>query len=73
MPSLIDEPARIAAEGNNPKLIEEYIGYVSSGTDAVSIARAGEWVQYSTPELEGAVYVAVCLPAFSPQIVHRER
>ncbi len=35
-------------------------------------ARAGEWVQYSTPEPEGAVYVAVCLPAFSPQTVHRE-
>jgi hypothetical protein len=34
------------------------------------LARAGEWVRYSTPE--GAEYVAVCLPAFSPQTVHRD-
>ena len=33
---------------------------------------AGEWVRYSTPEGEGAEYVAVCLPAFSPETVHRE-
>jgi mannose-6-phosphate isomerase-like protein (cupin superfamily) len=31
-----------------------------------------EWVQYSTPEPDGAEYLAVCLPAFSPQIVHRD-
>jgi len=36
------------------------------------IARAGEWVQYSTPHVDGAEYLAVCLPAFSPQIVHRD-
>lgn len=36
------------------------------------VARRGEWVQYSTPEPEGAEYIAVCLPAFSPQLVHRE-
>jgi quercetin dioxygenase-like cupin family protein len=35
-------------------------------------ARPGEWVRYSTPEPGGAEYVAVCLPAFSPDIVHRE-
>jgi mannose-6-phosphate isomerase-like protein (cupin superfamily) len=34
--------------------------------------RAGEWVQYSTPDPEGAEYIAVCLPAFSPQTVHRD-
>jgi len=34
--------------------------------------RAGEWVQYSTPDAEGAEYVAVCLPAFSPGTVHRD-
>lgn len=33
---------------------------------------AGEWVQYSTPDPEGAEYIAVCLPAFSPQTVHRD-
>jgi mannose-6-phosphate isomerase-like protein (cupin superfamily) len=36
------------------------------------IAPRGEWVQYSTPGEEGAEYVAVCLPAFSPAIVHRD-
>jgi mannose-6-phosphate isomerase-like protein (cupin superfamily) len=35
------------------------------------IARAHEWVQYSTPHLDGAEYIAICLPAFSPEIVHR--
>ena len=34
------------------------------------IARGGEWVQYSTPE--GAEYIAICCPAFSPATVHRD-
>jgi quercetin dioxygenase-like cupin family protein len=37
------------------------------------ITHAGEWVQYSTPESDGAEYVAVCVPAFSPETVHRDR
>ena len=36
------------------------------------LARAGEWVRYSTPEPGGAAYVAVCLPAFAPDTVHRD-
>jgi ethanolamine utilization protein EutQ len=36
------------------------------------IAHAGEWVRYSTPGPDGARYVAVCLPAFSPHTVHRD-
>jgi mannose-6-phosphate isomerase-like protein (cupin superfamily) len=36
------------------------------------IAHAGQWVRYSTPEPEGAEYIAVCLPAFSPLNVHRD-
>ena len=36
------------------------------------LASRGEWVRYSTPGGEGAEYVAVCLPAFSPQTVHRD-
>jgi len=36
------------------------------------IAHAGEWVRYSTPE-GGAEYIAVCLPAFSMETVHRDR
>jgi len=34
--------------------------------------RAGEWIRYSTPGPEGAEYLAVCLPAFSPETVHRD-
>ncbi|MBI4698603.1 MAG: cupin [Nitrospirae bacterium] len=37
------------------------------------IVHSGEWVQYSTPEPEGAEYVAVCLPAFRPETVHRDK
>ncbi len=36
------------------------------------VVRAGEWVRYSSPEPEGASYVAVCLPAFAPDTVHRD-
>ncbi len=119
MARLIEAASVIKAAGNKPKKIEEYIGRVNSGTEAVSIARmtspsgwvepgqtpefseftvvlrgtlvaagrestlevragqalivhAGEWVQYSTPGPEGAEYVAVCLPAFSPTTVHRD-
>ena len=118
-PKLIEKPTRIQAAGNKPKIIEEFVGRVNSGTAALSIARMtspggwvepgqtpefdeytvvlrgvvrvttrsgttdvaagqaiiaprGEWVQYSTPGAEGAEYVAVCLPAFAPDIVHRD-
>ena len=43
---------------------------VSAGQAVV--ASPGEWVRYSTPGEEGAEYVAVCLPAFSPVTVHRD-
>jgi mannose-6-phosphate isomerase-like protein (cupin superfamily) len=119
MPRLIAQPTIVSASGNKPKQIQEFIGRVNSGHDAVSVARMvspegwlepaqrpefeeltvvlrgmlrvdyeggsmdvhagqavvtapGEWVRYSTPEPEGAEYVAVCLPAFSPSTVHRE-
>jgi mannose-6-phosphate isomerase-like protein (cupin superfamily) len=36
------------------------------------VTAPGEWVRYSTPEPGGAEYVAVCLPAFSPDAVHRD-
>ena len=117
MPTLISQPTRIQAAGTKPKLIDEYIGRVNSGTHAASvahmrspagweepgqrpefeeftvvlkgmlrvthvsgsidvhagqavIAQKGEWIQYSTPE--GAEYIALCLPAFSPETVHRD-
>lgn len=117
MPELIAQPTRVEAAGNIPKLIDEYVGRVNTGTDRLSVAlmrspegwtepgqrpefdeytlviegkvkvehedgeilvepgqavlaRAGEWVRYSTPG--GAKYVAICLPAFSPDTVHRD-
>ncbi len=36
------------------------------------LTHAGEWVRYSSPHADGAEYIAVCLPAFSPQTVHRD-
>jgi len=36
------------------------------------IAHKGEWIRYSTPEEEGAEYIAVCVPAFSPDTVRRD-
>jgi mannose-6-phosphate isomerase-like protein (cupin superfamily) len=36
------------------------------------MAHAGEWVRYSTPDADGAEYIAVCLPAFSMESVHRD-
>lgn len=119
MPKLIEKPTRIEAAGNKPKLIDEYIGRVNSGDEALSVAHmrspggwvepgqrpefdeftlvlggclrveyeggsldvlagqaihtaAGEWIRYSTPGEEGAEYIAVCLPAFSPSTVHRD-
>ena len=37
------------------------------------LTRKGDWVRYSTPEPGGAVYIAVCLPGFSPETVHRDQ
>ena len=117
MPEPIEQPVRVEAAGEPPKLIDEFAGRASTGEERVSVARmrspagwsepgqrpefdeytivlagalrvesedgtlevaagqgiltrAGEWVRYSTPE--GAEYVAVCLPAFSPDTVHRD-
>lgn len=119
MPRLIKAPTVIAAAGNKPKRIEEYVGRVNSQDAQVSVARMvspsgwvepgqtpefrevtvvlkgllrvehqggaldvpagqaivtepGEWVRYSSPWPEGAEYIAVCLPAFSPDTVHRD-
>src|SRR5215831_20621651 len=119
MPTLLNDPTIIEAAGNKPKLIEEFIGLVNSGTATVSIARMkspagwiepgqtpdfdefsivlhgtlrvqskagtfdvhagqaliarrGEWLRYSTPNEGGAEYIAVCVPAFSIETVHRD-
>jgi mannose-6-phosphate isomerase-like protein (cupin superfamily) len=36
------------------------------------LTQVGEWIKYSTPDPEGAEYIAVCIPAFSPDTVHRD-
>jgi mannose-6-phosphate isomerase-like protein (cupin superfamily) len=51
----------------------EYSGGVMDVRAGQAVITApGEWIRYSTPGPEGAEYVAVCLPAFSPQTVHRD-
>ena len=46
-------------------------GVLDVGAGQTVLAHADEWVQYSTPGEDGADYVSVCLPAFSPDLVHR--
>jgi mannose-6-phosphate isomerase-like protein (cupin superfamily) len=52
---------------------------VETRTDTIDVAAgqavlvpAGEWVRYATPEGDGAEYISVCLPAFSPKTAHRD-
>lgn len=47
-------------------------GVIDVAAGQAVITHKGEWVQYSTPDPEGAEYIAVCLPAFSPETVHRD-
>ena len=47
-------------------------GSIDVRTGQAVIAHKGEWIRYSTPEAGGAEYIAVCLPAFSPDTVHRD-
>lgn len=52
--------------------VESQDGALDVRAGQAVLARAGEWVRYSTPEPGGAAYVAVCLPAFAPGTVHRD-
>ena len=52
--------------------VESKQGVLDVRAGQAGIARRGEWVRYSTPDPEGAEYVAVCLPAFAPETVHRD-
>lgn len=47
-------------------------GHIDVAAGQAVVVPAGEWVQYSTPDAEGAEYIAVCLPAFRPETVHRD-
>ncbi len=52
--------------------VESKDGFQDVNAGQAVFVPKGEWVKYSTPGDEGAEYVAVCLPAFAPDIVHRE-
>ena len=52
--------------------VEHADGVLAIAAGQAVVCRAGEWVRYSTPGPEGAQYIAVCLPAFSPDTVHRD-
>lgn len=52
--------------------VEHKDGVFSVGAGQAVLTRAGEWIRYSTPGAEGAEYIAICLPAFSPDTVHRD-
>ncbi len=52
--------------------VESENGVLEVSAGQAVVAQPGEWVRYSTPEAGGAEYIAVCLPAFSPDTVHRD-
>ena len=52
--------------------VEHCQGSLQVAAGQAVVAHAGEWVRYSTPEADGAEYIAVCVPAFSMDTVHRD-
>ena len=52
--------------------VEHRTGILDVRAGQAVITHRGEWVRYSTPHADGAEYIAVCLPAFSPDTVHRD-
>src|SRR6266853_4154363 len=52
--------------------VEHRQGIIDVAAGQAVIVNKGEWVRYSTPGAEGAEYIAVCVPAFSPLTVHRD-
>jgi ethanolamine utilization protein EutQ len=53
--------------------VEHKAGTLDVHAGQAVVAHAGEWIRYSTPGAEGAEYIAVCLPAFSMETVHRDQ
>ena len=53
--------------------VEHRAGSMDVHAGQAVIAHRGEWVRYSTPQPEGAEYIAVCLPAFAIETVHRDQ
>lgn len=54
-------------------MVEHEGGAIKVRAGQAVVAEPGEWVRYSSPEPGGAEYVAVCVPAFSPNTVHRDK
>jgi mannose-6-phosphate isomerase-like protein (cupin superfamily) len=52
--------------------VEHEGGAIDVRAGQAVVTTAGEWIRYSSPEADGAEYIAVCLPAFSPATVHRD-
>ncbi|QRO00871.1 AraC family ligand binding domain-containing protein [Archangium violaceum] len=52
--------------------VEHKGGHLDVRAGQAVVTEPGEWVRYSTPEADGAEYIAICLPAFSPDTVHRD-
>jgi len=52
--------------------VEHESGALDVHAGQAVVTAAGEWVRYSTPSADGAEYIAVCFPAFSPATVHRD-
>jgi mannose-6-phosphate isomerase-like protein (cupin superfamily) len=52
--------------------VEHAAGTIDVHAGQAVVAAPGEWVRYSTPNPEGAEYIAVCMPAFTPTTVHRD-
>jgi len=52
--------------------VEHDTGVLDVRAGQAVVTAPGEWIRYSTPEADGAEYVAICLPAFSPDTVHRD-
>ena len=82
--ALMNSPAGWSEPGQTPEFAEytlvllgELVVETQAETFRVAagqaiVVDAGEWVRYSTPGEQGARYVAICLPAFSPETVHRD-
>jgi mannose-6-phosphate isomerase-like protein (cupin superfamily) len=52
--------------------VEHESGIIDVRAGQAVVAPPGEWVRYSSPDADGAEYIAVCIPAFSPDTVHRD-
>ena len=53
--------------------VEHEGGVIDVRAGQAVVASPGEWIRYSSPKADGAEYIAVCMPAFSPDTVHRDQ